>query len=87
MVDHPIYVPRSAYRGSNPREQRRVIQHNLLATRLEQHINAQSEGSDEDVQLFIYRSLAATLQVSEDEVRKVMFLVGGGRHSLSVRKV
>jgi hypothetical protein len=86
MPVYPFHVPRSRYRGNNPRLLRKAQRHNEIARACEDYLNRKVTGQRDDVQIYIYGFMARDLGLTTDEVRDVMSPVDCGHNGITIRK-
>jgi hypothetical protein len=86
MPVYPIHVPRSRYRGNNPRLLRKAQRHNDIAMACEDYLNRKVAEQREDVHVYIYGFMASDLGLTTEEVRDVMFAVDCGHNGIAIRK-
>ncbi len=86
MPVYPIHVPRSGYRGSDPRLLRKAQRHNDIAKTCEDYLNRKVSEQHEDAHVYIYGFMAIDLGLTTEEVRDVMFAVDCGHTGITIRK-
>jgi hypothetical protein len=86
MPVYPIHVPRSRYRGNNPRLLRKAQRHNDIAKTCEDYLNRKVVEQPGDAHVYIYGSMASELGLTTEEVRDVMFAVDCGHNGITIRK-
>ena len=86
MPVYPIHVPRSRYRGNNPRLLRKAQRHNEIARTCEDYLNRKVAEQRENVHVYIYGFMASDLGLTAEEVRDVMFAVDCGHNGITIRK-
>ena len=86
MPIYPIHVPRSGYRGNNPRFLRKAQRHNEIAKSCEEYLNRKVAEQREAVHVYLYGFMASDLGLKTDEVRNVMFAVDCGHNGITIRK-
>lgn len=78
MITHPIHVPRSNYRGADPKKRQKAAEQNRIAADLEKHINGRIQVQVAPVQVYLYYQIAADTGYSEKVVRDLCFGIDAG---------
>ena len=73
MVDYPVRVPRSTYRGRDRRKMEAARDYNNDAAILERYIN--DHMPEHGPAKFLYHQIAQNAGLSLDRVRKILFAV------------
>ena len=76
--------PRSRhYRGSNPALARKAADHQLIASRIAEHLNRLIANNQSEVQQYSWAEIANALSVSISEVRASVWI--GGNNGVTLR--
>jgi hypothetical protein len=86
MPVYPIHVPRSRYRGSNPRLLCKAQRHNEIARMCEEYLNAKVAEQPEDGRVYIYGFMASDMGLTTEEVYGVMYAVDCGSNGITIWK-
>jgi hypothetical protein len=86
MKTYPIHVPWHTYAGQNPRRIRAAQRHNQIAKLCEDNLNRKISECPDEIQQYVYVSIAVDLNLTTEEVYKVMFPVDCGHNAITVRK-
>lgn len=82
MVDYPIHVPRSPYRGRDPEKVRQAAEFNADAALLEKYINKQAKQNRQT--RFLYSLIARELEMDVERVRRILSGVDYGTNGLAI---
>jgi hypothetical protein len=83
MIDYPVMVPRSRYRGQNLKKLQEAEDFNRMASLLEAHIN--EEVRARRTTSFLFSRLAHELQLPVKKVGEILVWLGDGSCGFSVR--
>ncbi|GMV24731.1 MAG: hypothetical protein AMXMBFR58_07620 [Phycisphaerae bacterium] len=78
MVKYPVRVKRCNYRGKNQQQLEDAYTRNMIAVRLENHINGLLEQQSAPIQVYTYDEIAHATGYSQDLVRDLCFCIGCG---------
>jgi hypothetical protein len=86
MKTFPIHVPWHQYGGQNPHRIRAAQRHNQIAKLCEDYLNRKISECPDERQEYAYGSMAADLNLTTEEVYKVMIRVDCGHNGITVHK-
>lgn len=86
MVIYPIYVPRRNYRGANPSKRQKTVERNLIAAKLEEHINARVLQQTSEYQIYLYHEIAHETGFDIEIVREICFGIDCGHNGFTVAR-
>jgi hypothetical protein len=87
MMSYPVKVPRMQYRGADSRRGQRAREHNRVASRIEDYLNADLSALP-DGSVKVYLSYRIADQIGEDPelVQEIVFGIAAGHHGVTIAK-
>lgn len=87
MRTYPVRVPRSSYRGRNPRDLMKAANHSRVAGRVQDYINSDlASAPDDTVRVFHSHQIALDLAEDSRIISDVVFSIDGGSNGVTIVK-
>lgn len=83
MVQHPIYVRRTNYRGSDKKKLAKVVEMNRVAAELERHINEMLLEQKEPIKSYLWHEISVRTGYSFELVSRLGFAIDGGSNGFT----